>query len=61
MSAGNVSWSRRVRSGGLWCDGGDVPLDEAAEHYDAEVLDADADVVRTAFVVARAPSHPVSR
>ncbi len=46
--AGNliVSWIRRTRIGGEWRDGVDVPLSEAVEMYEVEVLDS-VDVVRT--------------
>ncbi|SUS05625.1 hypothetical protein DF3PB_20093 [uncultured Defluviicoccus sp.] len=43
-----MSWIRRARFGGLWRDNGDVPLGEAEERYDLEVLNADGAVVRTA-------------
>ena len=49
-----ITWIRRARFGGLWRDGGDVPLGEADERYDVEVLNADGDVVRTATVTAPA-------
>ena len=55
-----VRWIRRVRYGGLWRDGGDVPLAEADERYDIEVLDADGDVVRTAAVAAPAWTYPAA-
>ena len=56
----NVSWIRRARFGGLWRDGGDVPLGETEERYDIEVLDADGDVVRTAAVAAPAWTYPAA-
>ena len=49
-----ITWIRRVRFGGLWRDGGDVPLGETEERYDIEVLHADGDVVRTVTVPAPA-------
>ena len=56
----HVSWIRRVRYGGLWRDGGDVPLGEMDERYEIEVLDADGDVVRTAAVAAPAWTYPAA-
>ena len=44
----HLSWIRRVRYGGLWHDGGDVPYAETEERYDIEVIDADGAVVRSA-------------
>lgn len=34
-------WQRRTRIGGNWRDGVDVPLSEAAERYEVEILDGD--------------------
>lgn len=43
----SVAWARRTRVGGEWLDGtGTVPLSEAAESYEVDILDG-ADVVRT--------------
>ncbi len=46
--AGNltISWIRRTRHGGSWRDGVDVPLSEASEAYEIDILDGE-DVVRT--------------
>jgi len=41
-----VNWIRRTRSNGAWANGSDVPLGEAFEAYDMEVLNGAA-VVRT--------------
>lgn len=42
-----ITWVRRTRIGGDWLDGvGDVPLSEASELYDVEIMDG-VDVVRT--------------
>jgi hypothetical protein len=42
-----ISWLRRTRIGGDWRDGtGTVPLAEAAEAYEVDVLGAGGDVVR---------------
>jgi hypothetical protein len=42
-----LSWRRRTRIGGDWRDGtGTVPLAEAAEAYEVDVLGASGDVVR---------------
>lgn len=41
-----LNWVRRTRVGGDWRDGVDVPLGEASERYDVEILDSGA-VVRT--------------
>ena len=46
----HLSWIRRARFGGLWRDGGDVPLGETDERYDVEVVDAEGAIVRTATV-----------
>lgn len=42
-----MSWHRRARSGGGWWDSVDVPLDEAAESYEIEVLNASGTPIRT--------------
>jgi hypothetical protein len=42
-----VTWVRRIRYGGDWRDLVDVPLNEASEAYEVDVLDAAGDVVRT--------------
>lgn len=41
-----LSWSRRARINGSWCDFVDVPLDETQELYDVEIL-KNGDVIRT--------------
>ena len=42
-----LSWRRRTRIGGDWRDGtGTVPLAEAAEAYEVDILDSAGDVVR---------------
>lgn len=42
----SISWVRRVRRNGGWLNGTDVPLVEASEAYELEILDGGA-VVRT--------------
>ncbi|MFZ1415667.1 MAG: phage tail protein [Defluviicoccus sp.] len=49
-----LRWIRRARFGGLWRDGGDVPLGEAIERYDIEVIDGNGAVVRQATVTTPA-------
>lgn len=50
-----VSWRRRARTNSLWRDTIDVPLDEAAEVYEVDILDDDkAAVVRTVAGTASA-------
>lgn len=50
VRAGNgdmiLRWTRRARIGGGWRDGVDVPLDEAVERYEIEILDGST-VLRT--------------
>ncbi len=41
-----ISWVRRTRSDGSWRDYVDVPLGEASEQYEIDIMDG-ADVVRT--------------
>jgi hypothetical protein len=41
----SISWVRRARINADWRDGVDVPLDEASEAYEVEILDG-SDVVR---------------
>jgi len=44
----SISWVRRTRVGGAWLDGiGTVPLSEATESYDLEIMNAAGTVVRT--------------
>ena len=51
-----LSWRRRTRIGGDWRDGtGTVPLAEAAEAYEVDILDSAGDVVR----VLEAPTPQV--
>jgi hypothetical protein len=47
-AAGNlaINWIRRTRIPSAWSDGADVPLGEASERYEVEVLSGTA-VVRT--------------
>lgn len=42
-----LTWVRRTRIGGEWRDGIDVPLGEATEAYDVEILNGAGAVVRT--------------
>lgn len=43
-----ITWERRTRYGGSWLDGtGSVPLNEASEEYEADIIDTAGDVVRT--------------
>ncbi|MDH3664182.1 MAG: hypothetical protein OEU92_29910, partial [Alphaproteobacteria bacterium] len=42
-----VTWFRRTRYGGAWRDLVDVPLNEATEAYEVDVLDLDGSVLRT--------------
>jgi hypothetical protein len=49
----HISWVRRTRIGGDTWDGAEVPLGEASERYEIDVLDGDL-VVRT--LTASAPS-----
>jgi hypothetical protein len=41
------TWIRRTRRGGEWTDGHDVPLYEASESYELDIVDNDDTVVRT--------------
>lgn len=53
--SGNITlnWKRRTRYGGAWVDGQDVPLAEASESYEVDVLNG-ATIVRT--LVSNTPS-----
>jgi hypothetical protein len=42
-----ISWVRRGRIDWQWRDGADVPLSEASERYDVEILSASSVVLRT--------------
>ncbi len=42
-----ITWVRRTRYGGDWRDLVDVPLNEASEAYEVDVLDGAGAVVRT--------------
>ena len=42
-----ITWTRRTRFSGEWRDLVDVPLNEASEAYEVDVLDAGGLVVRT--------------
>ncbi|CAN0605802.1 unnamed protein product, partial [Ectocarpus sp. 12 AP-2014] len=50
-----ISWIRRARHNGGWLDGTDVPLVEASELYELEILDGGS-VVRTVSGLAT-PVH----
>lgn len=41
-----LSWVRRTRVGGAWTGGADIPLSEASEAYELDIMDGDT-VVRT--------------
>lgn len=41
-----LSWVRRTRIGGEWVDGGDVPLSEASEAYEVDVMSGPAGTVK---------------
>ena len=43
----NISWIRRTRYSGEWRDLVDVPLNEASEVYEVDILDGAGQVVRT--------------
>lgn len=46
----SISWVRRTRIGGAWLDGtGTVPLSEASEVYDLEVLNASGTILRKVY------------
>lgn len=51
-----LTWKRRTRIGGGWEDGHDVPLSEAFEKYDVEIMNG-ATVVRT-FAGLTSPATP---
>jgi hypothetical protein len=42
-----ITWVRRTRYGGAWRDLVEVPLNEASEAYEVDVLDQDETVLRT--------------
>jgi hypothetical protein len=42
-----ITWARRTRYSGEWRDLVDVPLNEASEAYEVDVLDGAGQVVRT--------------
>lgn len=42
-----ITWTRRARFGAEWLDGDDVPLAEASEEYEVDILDSSGTVVRT--------------
>ncbi len=42
-----LDWIRRTRVGGAWTGGAAIPLSEASEEYEVEILDADDEVIRT--------------
>ena len=47
----SISWIRRTRKNGTWADGTDVPLSEAVEAYELEIVSAGS-VIRTASGLA---------
>ncbi|MCH2547059.1 MAG: glycoside hydrolase TIM-barrel-like domain-containing protein [Alphaproteobacteria bacterium] len=46
----SIMWVRRDRAGGGWRDYVDIPMNEAFERYEVDVLDEENNVVRTLFV-----------
>ena len=42
-----ITWIRRTRYGGAWRDLVDVPLNEASEAYEVDILDENDGVLRT--------------
>lgn len=55
-----IRWIRRTRVRGQWVDGVDVPLSEAAEVYEMDIMDGD-DVVRTITSVTTIATYSVSQ
>ena len=51
-----ISWLRRTRIGGDWRDNVDVPLSEATEAYEVDIMDG-ADVVRTISASTQTASY----
>jgi hypothetical protein len=49
-----ITWVRRTRYSGEWRDLVDVPLNEASEAYEVDVLDGPGQVVRT--LISSSPS-----
>ena len=48
-----LTWARRTRIGGEWKDGtGTVPLAEAAEAYEVDILDAPGGAVKRTLTAA---------
>jgi hypothetical protein len=55
-----ITWTRRTRYSGEWRDLVDVPLNEASEAYEVDVLDQAGNVLRTLSSTSPSVSYPAS-
>ena len=61
MSGIDLSWVRRTRIGGELSDGSDVPLSEASEQYEVDILDAPGgNVLRTLTTTTQSVNYPAA-
>jgi len=56
-----ISWIRRARYGGEWRDSVDVPLGEATEQYEIEVLNGASTVLRTLTSTTQSVSYTATQ
>jgi hypothetical protein len=56
-----ISWIRRTRLEDSWIDGVDVPLGEASEAYEIDILDASLAVVRTLATTSPAATYSAAQ
>lgn len=52
-----ISWTRRTRVGGAWTGGSAIPLSEASEAYQVDVIDGGGALVRTISVTSPSASY----
>ena len=55
-----ISWVHRTRYSGEWRDLVDVPLNEASEAYEVDVLDGTGEVVRTLSSTSPSATYPAA-
>lgn len=56
-----ITWVRRTRYGGEWRDSVDVPVGEASENYDVDIINGSSVVVRTITATSQTASYTAAQ